>query len=69
MSSQGQFSALSRGQLFNKDQGPTASNNNSCFSLQLANGLSSDRRLCLESLDGVNAEHMQSLESLESVQI
>lgn len=60
MSSQGQFSALSRGQLFNRDPivSNCQSNNNSCFSLGLANGQSSDRQLCLDSLEGINAEHM-----------
>ena len=69
MSSQGQFSALSRGQLFSRDHGHVPTSNNDSGFGQGLNGLSSGRRLSLDSLDALTAEHMQSPESLESVQI
>jgi len=65
------FSALSRGQLFYKDGGPMAATttNTSGFSLGLG-ALSSDRQnIHVESVEGTNTDHQQSLESLESFQV
>jgi len=63
--------------LFNAGAGPggqTNSSNTSAFSIP--GGLSTDRKMHLESIEshlksneGLNIEHMHSLESLESFQV
>ena len=75
--SQGQFSALSRGQLFNNGGGPAAQA--SCADMSafsIPNGLSSERQMHMESIDsragpieGMNHDHIHSLESLDSFQV